>query len=213
MTACKWDAAIDLPGFWELAKRVLKPSGAVISTASQPFTTDLINSNRGWFRFEMIWDKGRTTGFLDANRRPLKRHENVLVFSGSGGFTYKPIMRKGLLKKKGGSSEAAIYNNYKTVKSENDIYYPTSIIEFSNAAQAEKNHPTQKPVALFEYLIRTYSNPGDLVLDPFAGSGTTAVAAHNTARNFIAIEKDANYFQVAQRQIELAQAQLRFDVG
>jgi site-specific DNA-methyltransferase (adenine-specific) len=198
--------------FWPEAMRILAPAGSIITTASQPFTTDLINSNRNWFRFEMIWDKALPTGFLDSKRRPLKRHENIIVFA-PGRMTYNPIMRKGIMKTKGGSYKSAIYGHYEFQKNRNDEYYPTTILEFSNGNRntGDECHPTQKPLPLYEYLIKTFTNPGATILDPYVGSGTTAIAAFNTGRNFIAFEELTKYYLIANKRLALAQMQGRFE--
>jgi site-specific DNA-methyltransferase (adenine-specific) len=142
---------------------------------------------------------------------PLRRHEDILVFC-AGRTTYNPQMVKGILRAKGtGNTNSPVYGEHKLIQSFNDDYYPTSIVEFYNGQQSEKLHPTQKSLGLFEYLIRTFSNSNETVLDPFVGSGTTAVAAFNTGRNFICFEKDANYYQIANKRLALAQMQGRFE--
>ena len=212
-TACKWDVVIPFEPLWAHYRRVLKPRGAVVLTASQPFTSMLVMSNREWFRFDDVWDKVGTTGFLDARRRPLRRHEAVLVFSPIGKFTYNPLMRKGVFRKKGDSTGSDCYGAHAPVATFNDQYFPTSIVEFSNSDQVNKVHPTQKPVALFEYLLKTYSNPGDLVLDNTMGSATTLVAAINTDRRAIGIEKDEAIYATAERRIAAHQASMPLLAG
>jgi site-specific DNA-methyltransferase (adenine-specific) len=199
ITACDWDKVIDLDRLWEQYKRIVKPKAAIVLTGSQPFTTDLINSNREWFKYEWIWDKKLSSGALNANRVPLKRHENVTVFYLS--CKYNPIMRKGGRRIKGGGKPSQCYGSVVPSKSINDHYYPTSLIEISNACHNDRIHSTQKPVKLFEYLIRTYTDEGDLVLDNCIGSGTTAVAALNTGRNFIGIELSEEYCEIARNRI------------
>lgn len=211
-TNSAWDKQpIDLPLLWQLFKRIIKPGGVVVTTASQPFTTVLISSNYDWFRYEWIWDKALPTGHLDAKWKPLKRHESILVFSGSKP-NYNPIMRKGKFRNKGGSSTGkGVYHDFKIVKSANDDYYPTTILSFSNANQSAKKHPNQKPLDLFEYLIKTYSNPNETILDPFCGSGTTAIAAYNTNRNFLCFEKEQKYVDIANKRLAEVQQQPHFD--
>lgn len=211
-TNSTWDKQpINLPLLWQTFKRIIKPGGVVVTTASQPFTTVLISSNFDWFRYEWVWNKGLPTGHLDAKWKPLKQHESILVFSNVKP-NYFPIMRKGRQRNKGGSSIGkGVYHDFKIVKSANNDYYPTTILSFSNANQTAKEHPNQKPVALFEYLIRTYTNPGETVLDPFAGSGTTALAAYATGRNFIAFEELPKYVEIANKRLALAQMQGRFE--
>jgi site-specific DNA-methyltransferase (adenine-specific) len=206
-TACAWDEVIPFAPMWEQVKRVLKPCGVFVTTASQPFTSRLVCSNLTWFRQEMIWDKVLPVGFLDANRRHMRRHENILLFSQNGYATYNPKMiTRGSPRGKGNSvrKEGIVYGQYKKQKSFNNQYYPTTIITVSNGDRTRPEvglHPTQKPVALYEYLILTYTNPGDTLLDICAGSGTTGVAAILTGRNAILIEKDAGYFAIAERRI------------
>lgn len=213
-TACDWDQQpIDLPLLWENIKRVLKPKGAVVMTGSQPFTTDLIMSNRKWFKYEIIWDKvNRFTGFLDAKRKPLKQHETILVFYNAKP-TYTPQMGNGkpYVAKRSGSTD--VYQTYTVTDGiNNGERYPTSILRIESDNKTENGmHPTQKPVALFDYLIRTYTNPGETVLDPFAGSGTTALAAHATGRQFLCFEKEQKYWEIANKRLALAQMQGRFE--
>ncbi len=208
-TACEWDSIIPLAPMWEQVKRVLKPSGAFITTASQPFTSVLINSNIGWFRNETIWEKERPTNPLLCNKQVLKYHENILLFS-KNQVTYNPQMTKkqAINKRRNKPRE---YNT-ETIGSkpsfsdmclagENEFIYPASIQYFT---MDRGEHPTQKPVNLYEYLIRTYTNAGETVLDICMGSGTTGVAAIQTGRNFIGIEKEQKYFEIASRRIAQA---------
>lgn len=201
-TACKWDSVIPFEPMWVQLKRIIKPNGAIVLTASQPFTSALIMSNIKMFKYCWVWDKRGTVGFLNANKRPLKRHEDVLVFS-SGPPVYFPIKEtrgrprnKGSYNKKRGDGDMT-YGAFKNVTSFNNEYHPTDIIEISNAAQKGKLHPTQKPVPLMEYMIKTYTHPGETVLDFTMGSGTTGVACVNTGRKFIGIEQDGKYFDIA----------------
>jgi len=214
-TACEWDSIIPLDEMWKQVKRVLKPEGVFITTGSQPFTTVLIASNLDWFRYEWIWEKPRITGYLDANRRPMKSHENILVF---GRGVYNPQMLKGEKHKSGAKpkweGQAKVYGKHERILTNSDMWYPRSIIKFSSDPETTvtrkdrpnkiERHPTQKPVRLFEYLIRTYTNAGETVLDICMGSGTTGVAAIQTGRNFIGIEKEQKYFEIASRRIAQA---------
>jgi site-specific DNA-methyltransferase (adenine-specific) len=219
-TQAEWDQdLIDLPLLWKQLKRVIKTKGTVISTASQPFTTDLIMSNREWFKYELIWSKSHATGHLDANRRPMKQHENIIVFC-EGQSTFNPQLTKKSKDKIRNSKtlrvNSDVYGSFKNDTPRSvpvDIGYPLSIVEFNSPYKGGEagEHPTQKPVALFEYLIRTYTNPGEIVLDPFAGSGTTALAAYATGRQFICFEKERKYWEVANKRLAIAQSQLRFD--
>jgi site-specific DNA-methyltransferase (adenine-specific) len=200
-TACKWDTIIPFEPLWRQYKRVIKNNGAIVLTASQPFTSALVMSNPGWFKYCWVWDKALPTGHLDAKRRPMRQHEDIAVFA-PGRVTYNPEMRTGKFRKKGDSGQSECYGKFNRVVSFNDQYYPTSILRISNADQTKKEHPTQKPAALFEYLIRTYTNEGDMVLDNCAGSGTTGVACMNTGRKFILIEKDPTYCDIIRKRID-----------
>jgi len=194
---------------WEQLKRIIKPSGAIVMTASQPFTTILIASNIVDFRHNLVWDKVSPTGHLNAKKKPLLRHEDVVLFSKAkhGVFTYNPQMRKGAYRNKSPkrSTDEVVGRCYGTVKHTqdnfNDDYYPTSVYELSTANRLEKLHPTQKPIALMEYLIKTYTNEGETVLDFTFGSGTTGVACMNTNRKFIGVERDDNYFDIGSKRI------------
>lgn len=213
-TACRWDVIIPFEPLWAAYKRVLKPTGAVVLTACQPFTSKLVLSNPRWFRYEWVWDKVASTGFLDANRRPLRRHESILVFSPKRP-SYHPQMTEGMpytCKKKGHVTEtlgdkAATKREWTTVNK--GTRYPTSILRISGANGATKGkfHPTQKPVDLMEYLVLTYTRPGETVLDNTMGSGTTGIACMRLDRRFIGIERDPSYFAIAERRIQEARAQ------
>lgn len=297
-TKNEWDSVIPLEELWQQYERVIKGNGAIVLTASQPFTTDLIVSNRKLFRYELIWEKSIGYNPLLCKKQPLKTHENILVFYKDlsdvknstdnflelrkyfeilfrslntskkdviskvgqradhclrfnssqwslpteetyekiistfevkeyktyselsklynresnflNKFTYNPQMTKGAMrdKKPGmrGNKEDRNWGNalkeFKGTENINDDYYPRSVTYFSNANQREKQHPTQKPVALFEYLIRTYTNENEVVLDNCIGSGTTAVAAINTRRQFIGIEREPEYVEIANKRID-----------
>ena len=202
-TACKWDSVIPFDALWSAYRRIVKPNGAIVLTASQPFTSALVMSGAGMFRHSWIWDKKSAANVLGAKHGPLKVHEDILVFSTKGG-SYRPQMATGKGRWKGGNKrEDGIYDGaVPEGKYWSDQYHPKSIIEFSNAAQGGKLHPTQKPVALFEYLIRTYTTEGQTVLDNTMGSGTTGVACANTGRRFVGIEMDGSYFDIARKRIE-----------
>jgi len=197
-TACKWDTIIPFEPLWKQYKRLIKDNGAIVLTASQPFTSALVMSNPGWFKYCWVWNKKQTGNPFLANRQPLKIHEDIIVFHSE---RYFPIMRQGKFRQKGGGAKSQIFGN--TESKTNDQYYPVSILEYPNCDyRAGKTHPTQKPVSLFEYLIRTYTNEGDTVLDNCAGSGTTGIAAFNTKRNAILIEKDEIYFNAARERFD-----------
>ena len=203
-TRNKWDSVIPLDELWAEYNRIIKDNGAVVLTAAQPFTTTLIASNLRNFKYTLVWDKKMSSGFLNAKKMPLRRHEDVCVFYKKPP-KYNPQMEaRGKPRKKGGyvGGNKGCYGDYGDKQTVNNLYYPTSILEFSNANQSNKLHPTQKPVALFEYLIKTYTNEGETVLDNCLGSGTTAVAAINTGRNFIGIEREPEYVTIANRRID-----------
>lgn len=203
-TACKWDSIIPLEPMWEQLKRVIKPNGAIVMTASQPFTTTLIASNMKMFKYCWVWDKVNPSGFQIAKYQPMKQHEDIVVF-GKGRVEYYPIKtprdKPKTSRHYGKSSESnPLANISKTNRTYTDKH-PKTIITVSNANRVNRQHPTQKPVALMEYLIKTYTNEGDTVLDFTMGSGTTGVACKNLDRNFIGIELDEPYFNVAKERI------------
>ena len=207
-TACKWDSVIPFEPMWEELNRIIKPNGAICLFGGEPFSSALRMSNIKHFKYDWIWDKKNTSGFLNAKKKPLSRHEVISVFCKSklGNFTYNPIMRKGKLQKKGSfrKKSSDCYSKYESVVSFNDEYYPTSILDVGTVYRNKNVHPTQKPVALLEYLIRTYTNEGETVLDFTMGSGSTGVACVNTNRHFIGIELDEGYFNIAKKRIEEA---------
>ena len=191
-TACSWDVAIPLEPFWIQCKRVVKPNGAVVLTAVQPFASLLIASNPKWFKYEWIWKKTRPTGFFTVKKQPMRIHENVLVFYQSQP-TYNPQKvkadEKRIDRRKTLNPTFSPYLGVKKERVPDDgMRFPTTVQEFASVSR-KGQHSAEKPVALFEFLIRTYTNEGDLVLDCCAGSGTTGVAALNLNRRFILIEK------------------------
>ena len=198
-TNLEWDIVPNFENMWSEVNRIGKDSCAVVFTASQPFTTDLINSNRNNFRYELIWDKDRPTGFALANVMPMKVHENLLIFYKKSP-TYNPIMEKGK-PSANGWNQTKKNQSQPQMKAIKKIYtedkYPKSIIRIKKNGASTYLHPTQKPLDLFAYLIRTYSNENDLILDPFLGSGTTAVAAKQLGRKFIGIEISEKYCKIA----------------
>ncbi len=210
-TVFAWDTKLDLERWWGEVRRVIKPNGVVAMFSQQPFTTDLINSNRGHFRYEMIWRKTSPVGFLDAKIRPMRLHENILVFCdqyrGRGNrmlSTYNPQFTYGKPYAKTRTAPAGRMCHYGRVtecESRSDgRRYPVDVLEFANRA-GKSYHPTQKPLGLVVWLVRTYSNVGELVLDPFMGGGTTGLACQQAERRFIGIERDDVYFEVATRRI------------
>ena len=205
-TRNKWDAVVPFAELWREYERL--SHGAAVLNGAQPFTSALIASNPAGFRYAWVWDKANPTGFLNAKKQPLRVTEDVLVFGRPR--AYNPQMEtRGAPRKKGGYTKPGGSDNYGAfdpVQTLSNEYYPTNLLRISNAARIGKEHPTQKPVALFQYLIKTYTNPGDTVLDNCMGSGTTGVACMNTGRNFIGIEKDSAYFAIARRRIAEAEA-------
>ena len=211
-TACKWDTVIPFDKLWEQYERIIKPNGAIVLTASQPFTSALVMSNPKLFRYEWIWEKSKASNFLLAKKQPLKAHESILVFSKETP-NYYPIMEQGKpFKGEGRSKKGSKWDGINevlnaTFRNDNEgTRYPRSVKYFVTA-ESEKIgalHPSMKPQLLFEYLIKTYTNEGDLVLDNTAGSGTTGVACVNTNRHFIGIEKDEKYFEIAENRIKQA---------
>ena len=204
LTACKWDSVIDPVELWEHYYRVCKINAAMVFTASQPFTTTLASSNIKDFRYELIWEKPQGTNPMNAKVMPLKSHENILVFYRKRP-TYNPQMTQGTPYGGFSSDTAKIGEVYGSAKSKHrdnpeGTRYPKTVLRF--AQERGGLHPTQKPVPLFEYLVRTYTNLGETVLDCCMGSGTTGVACHNTGRNFIGIEKDPIYYETAKTRIE-----------
>lgn len=201
-TQNKWDAVIPFDRLWAQYRRVCKPNAAIVLTAAQPFTSALVMSNVKDFKYQWVWQK-EPSGNLNAKRRPMPEHEDVLVFS-PGSVPYFPQGLKPTLRKRSASdnSRTENYGAQKASPYEQTVTgYPTSILPV--AKERGGQHPTQKPVALMEYLIRTYTNEGETVLDNTMGSGTTGVAARNTGRGFIGIERDLEYFKIAARRIHL----------
>lgn len=208
-TACKWDTVIPFEPMWKQLGRIAKKRAAIVLFGSQPFTSALVMSKPEWFRYEWIWDKGRPSGFATANKNPMKVHENLSVFYRQMP-TYNPCMTQKLRPQRGkcvtkpGRSQPSLGGEYKTYTKS----YPISICYEMKLGPTVYVHPTQKPVALMEYLVKTYTNKGDTVLDFTMGSGTTGVACVKTGRDFIGIEIDKDYFAIAQKRIHEAQPRL-----
>mgnify|MGYP003423568914 FL=1 len=215
-TACKWDTIIPFEDLWERYEKLIKPNGAIVLTASQPFTSALIASNFNMFKYCWVWKKSKSSNFLQSNYQPRKIHEDICVFSkgkasytkNGGKMAYYPIMwGESKATNKGQNADTALNSwngrqrdDYR-IKSTNKTgqRYPESILEFKN--DNDKLHPTMKPLLLIEYLIKTYTNEGETVLDNCIGSGTTAVACQNTGRECIGIEKDKTYFDLATKRL------------
>lgn len=208
-TACKWDSVIPFEPMWAELKRVIKPNGAIVLFGSEPFSSALRMSNIKQYKYDWIWDKVTAKGHLVAKIRPMQQTENISVF-GSGKIKYLPIM----VKRDSIRNDVSVeYSRTELVggkttkemkKISREFKYPKNVLTFSNASQKDKLHPTQKPVALLEYLIKTYTQEGETVLDFTMGSGSTGVAARNLNRNFIGIELDEKYFNIAKERIECA---------
>jgi len=207
-TACKWDSVIPLEPMWKQLKRVIKPNGAIVLFGSQPFTTALIASNMRDFRYCWVWVKPYTTGFMNANKMPLRNTEDVCVFYRELP-TYRPhgVKKSGKKQVRRKDKDSTIYADMGLQAGEYTqafTNYPRQTIEFGR--EGKTVHPTQKPVALMEYLIRTYTNEGETVLDFTMGSGTTGVACVKTKRDFIGIELDDGYFKIAEKRIMEAES-------
>lgn len=202
-TRCRWDSVIDLPKLWSEYRRVIKANGAIVLTAQTPFDKVLGASNLDMLKYEWVWEKTQATGHLNAKKMPLKAHENILVFY-KDLPTYNP-------QKTNGHKPINSYTKYVKTQNNTELYgemkqeisgggetdrYPRSVLLYSSDKQKSCLHPTQKPLALMEYLIATYSNEGETILDNCAGSGTTGLAAKNLKRNYIMMEKDLKNYEI-----------------
>ena len=208
-TQCKWDSIIDLPKLWEQYERIIKPNGAIVLTATQPFSSLLVMSNTKIFKYEWIWQKSHPTGHLNSKKQPLRQHESILVFYKKQSVYNPQMIKKSYLDKRtnsGADVKADVYNDFKKVKRHIDVTdgFPKTIQYFATPFKGGEGgkHPTQKPIALFEYLIKTYTNEGMLVLDNCAGSGTTGVACQNLNRNCILMEKDEQYCKIIEKRLQ-----------
>jgi DNA modification methylase len=204
-TQCKWDSVIPFDELWDAYSRIIKDKGAIVLHSQQPFTSNLIVSNIRSYKYSIIWEKSKATGFLNAKKRPLVAHEEINIFC-NGAPPYYPQMTKGKAYDKGirkKQTENDVYGSFKqkVIKSDG-ARYPRSVVYFKTAeSEGQTYHKTQKPVLLVEYLVNTYSQKGQVVLDNCIGSGTTAVACINTGRNFIGIEKEAKYVDIANKRV------------
>lgn len=208
-TDCAWDKCCDLDAWWKLINQATPPTAVVASFAAQPFATDMINSNRRGFRYELVWEKTRAVGFLNANRQPLRAHELILVFCRRpGSSVYHPQKTKGKPYKvvnHGGSCRVYARHVRRASVNHGDRH-PRSVLAIDEPGRG-RWHPTQKPVALCEWLVLSYSNAGDTVFDPFMGSASTAVACARTGRRFVGCERDPENFERAVERLRLEQAQ------
>ena len=205
-TACKWDSVINFELMWEQLNRIIKPNGAIVLFGSEPFSSALRMSNIKNYKYDITWNKVAITNPMLAKKQPLRCIENILLFY-KNQPTYNPQMVKGVKWNRGGKKEhktntlgdSILFNKG---SDKTDLKYPKNLIEFSNADKTKNVHPTQKPILLMEYLIKTYTNENETVLDFTMGSGSTGVACFNTNRNFIGIEQDENYFNIAEQRIK-----------
>jgi len=209
-TACKWDSIIPLEPMWEQLKRIIKPNGAIVMTASQPFTTKLIASNMGMFKYEWIWNKTFGKEPFASGKRPQKAHENICLF-----YYRQPVFNSQKTKgtpyidiRKRAIQPGTHYQKKNVIIKNSGYRYPISVINFVNA-NFEGMHPTQKPVALIEYLIKTYTNENETVLDFTIGSGTTPVACIKTSRQYIGMEISPEYCEIAEKRIFYERQQLK----
>tara|TARA_R110000796_G_scaffold91016_6_gene195123 strand:+ start:308 stop:1036 length:729 start_codon:yes stop_codon:yes gene_type:complete len=205
-TACKWDSVIDLDKMWVEIKRMMKPDGIIVFFCTAKFGNTIINSNPKWFKYDLIWKKSRKVGFLSANKMPLRQHENIYVFKDKVG-TYNPQKTEGKPYKCKQGKQTDLYGieeKDQVITKNNGDRHPTSIIEhtvleYNNPAKSL--HRTQKPVELCEWLIKTYTNEGDIVMDFTMGSGTTGIACRNINREFIGVEMDKEIFKIAEERL------------
>lgn len=205
-THCDWDKMIDFELYWKEIKRISKNNAPIIMTAREPFTSLLVNSNINNYRHKWVWNKKLSGNFLLAKYMPLQIDEDVIVFSFNTPLNYYPIMRKGKLRLKKMSVDAEQFDSIKNKKNRKDYfydeYYPINILDIPNTNRKEIYHPTGKPVLLFEYLVKTYSKDNNVILEPFLGSGTTAVACQNLNRKYIGIELEEKYCEIAKQRLK-----------
>ncbi|MDR2754423.1 MAG: site-specific DNA-methyltransferase [Planctomycetaceae bacterium] len=205
MTHCEWDTFIPLTHFWSLIAEKSKPAANYVFFASNRFAVDLVNSKYKWYRYDLIWAKNNKVGFLNANHQPMRSHESILVFGQPGmknQATYNPLKTQGKPYTRQRNIKAGVYSaqNYTTIS--DGTQYPCSVLCYKSDKDTHNGlHPTLKPLALMEFLIQSYTNSGDLVIDPFMGSGTTGVACAKHGRKFIGIEKEKKYFEIAVNRI------------
>lgn len=211
VTGLKWDSLLDLPKLWKHYERIIKPNGAIVLTAMQPFTTELIVSNRKMFKYTWVWNKVKPGNFLTAKLKPMQNHEDILIFSkantancNKNNMLYIPQLEKReKVRKYKKEADSDIYarKNTTSIEYTTDFKYPKSILEISNANQKNKLHPTQKPLELMKYLIKTYSNEDDVVMDNCMGSNTTGLACKELNRQYIGIEKEKAYYDISVKRV------------
>ena len=205
-TKCKWDIIIPFEKLWKEYERIIKDDGVIVLTSAQPFTSLLISSNLKLFKYSWIWEKSKATGYLNSKKRPMVAHEDILVFYKKQPKYYPQMVNGEPYNKGKAHRETDVYGKQKEVlvENKNGLRYPRSVQYFKTAESEGKiYHPTQKPVSLFEYLIKTYTDENDIVLDNCAGSGTTIIACKNLKRNYIAYEKEKKYFDIIEERIKL----------
>lgn len=201
-TQNKWDTVIPFDLLWSAYRRICKDNAAIVLHCQEPFTSELIQSNKKEFKYKWVWWKKQCTGFLNAKKQPLRNCEDIAVFYRKQ-CVYNPQMRNGKPQLKSTGGQISNYGKFTYMPHVSNIYYPTTLLEFS-LPRFKDGHPTQKPVPLLEYLIRTYTNEGDVILDNCMGSGSTGVACVNTGRDFIGMELDEKYFGIAKQRIKEA---------
>lgn len=218
-TACAWDSPIPINPLWKQYKRIIKPQGAIVLMASQPFTSALVMSNPEWFKYSWVWEKNRATGHVHAKNKPMKKHEDVLIFSSgttvhaSQSKTRMPYFPQGMIdldkpitRKRNDAGDDAVMSKRRSHRptQQEQSGYPTSVIKFDIPMDSDRFHEAQKPIDLVEYLIRTYTQQGQTVLDNCMGSGTTGIACVRSERQFIGIERDERIFEIARDRIRSA---------
>lgn len=215
-TGCKWDVIIPFDKLWKQYKRIIKKKGAIVLNASQPFTSLLIMSNLEMYKYNWVWEKSKASNFMHSKYQPLKAHEDICVFSkypsaqnsAKKNMNYFPVMIKGqeYIRNNRPINEIGVYsggNKIPSTSKKGKLRYPKSVIYFKTSEFDSKyKHPTQKPIALLEYLVKTYSNENDIILDNCMGSGTTCLASKNLNRYYIGIEKEEKYFNIAKKRLE-----------
>jgi site-specific DNA-methyltransferase (adenine-specific) len=207
VTGLKWDCLLNMQELWKHYERIIKPNGAIVLTAMQPFTTELIISNKKMFKYTWVWNKVKPGNFLTAKLKPMQNHEDIVIFSkantancNKNNMLYIPQLEKReKVRKYKKEADSDIYarKNTTSIEYTTDFKYPKSILEISNANQKNKLHPTQKPLELMKYLIKTYSNEDDVVMDNCMGSNTTGLACKELNRQYIGIEKDKYYYDIS----------------